>query len=183
MEQFKEKIEALVDKYYKDVEFRVMLTCPKTIGSNFVFKDKVPPELRSMVVYKIKCKGCDATYIGKTVRCLIRSKREHSKGTGSGENISSWFKHSITTGHNIDYDDSEFGQSGHSQESTTERDVTHPKRKTTIKRTEGLFFVHLDTGQEQSILDGSLSVMVASVKLFMLRLLLINILFIISCSF
>ena len=32
-----------------------------------------------------------------------------------------------------------------------------------------------NTGQEQSILDGSLSVMVASMKLFMLRLLLINV--------
>ena len=107
VDQFKEKLVTLVGKYYKDVDFRVMFTCPTTIGSLFVFKDKVPTELRSMVVYKIKCKGCDATYIGKTVRFLIRRKREHSKGTGSGENISSCFKHSKTTGHVIDYDDIE----------------------------------------------------------------------------
>ena len=55
--------------------------------------------------------------------------------------------------------------------------VTSHQRKTKIKRTEGLFFVYLDTGQEQSILetgksilDGILSVMVVSVKFFMLRL-------------
>ena len=103
VDQFKEKIEALVDKFYKDVEFRVMFTCPRTIGSHFVFKDKVPPELRSMVVYRIKCKTCSASYIGKTERCLIRRMDEHKKGRGSGECISSCFKHSKLTGHEMDY--------------------------------------------------------------------------------
>ena len=35
---------------------------------------------------------------------MVRRKLEHSKGVGSGDNISSCFKHSRMTGHEIDYE-------------------------------------------------------------------------------
>ena len=34
----------------------------------FKFKDTVPSYIRSLVIYKFKCSGCNATYIGKTKR-------------------------------------------------------------------------------------------------------------------
>ena len=138
MEQFKEKIEALVDKYYKDVEFRVMFTCPKTIGSLFVFKDKVPPDLRSSIVYKIKCKSCNASYIGKTERCLIRRKGEHSTGKGAGENISSCFKHSKQTGHEMDYENIEVLDKANTHKKVLLKEMLHiQKEKPTLNVQKG----------------------------------------------
>ena len=79
-----------------------MFTCPKTIGNMFSHKDKTPSLLRSLVVYKIKCKDCNDFYIGKTARCLIRRLNEHKKGKGDDENKSSLFKHSVDKNHEID---------------------------------------------------------------------------------
>ena len=34
----------------------------------FSFKDKIPTNLKSLVLYKYKCSDCNVTYIGKTTR-------------------------------------------------------------------------------------------------------------------
>ena len=38
------------------------------IGNLFKFKDSIHSHIRSLVVYKFSCSGCNATYIGKTKR-------------------------------------------------------------------------------------------------------------------
>ena len=43
----------------------------------FTFKDKIPVFLRSGIVYKFKCGGCNATYYGKTKRHLKIRTCEH----------------------------------------------------------------------------------------------------------
>lgn len=43
----------------------------------FRFKDKLPRSLLSGVVYKFPCSGCNATYIGKTIRHLKVRSCEH----------------------------------------------------------------------------------------------------------
>ena len=48
------------------MHFLPSLSNPFTIGSLSLFKDALPKDLRSGVVYKFSCGGCDATYIGCT---------------------------------------------------------------------------------------------------------------------
>ena len=43
----------------------------------FSVKDSVPQGLRSGVVYKFSCAGCNASYIGETSRHLCTRAREH----------------------------------------------------------------------------------------------------------
>ena len=47
------------------------------MSSFFKFKDRVNRALRSKVVYKFTCGGCDASYIGKTMRHLNVRASEH----------------------------------------------------------------------------------------------------------
>ena len=47
------------------------------VGSMFSVKDPVPLDLRSRVVYKFLCAGCNACYIGETSRHLSTRVREH----------------------------------------------------------------------------------------------------------
>ena len=43
----------------------------------FSVKDSVPQSLRSRVVYKFSCAGCNASYIGETTRHICARVREH----------------------------------------------------------------------------------------------------------
>ena len=43
----------------------------------FSVKDSVPQGLRSRVVYKFSCAGCNASYIGENARHLRTRAREH----------------------------------------------------------------------------------------------------------
>ena len=55
-----------LERFYPQLHFLPSLTNPFTVGSFFKFKDALPNDLRSGVVYKFSCGGCDATYIGCT---------------------------------------------------------------------------------------------------------------------
>jgi len=51
---------------------------PSTSISNcFPSKETVPKYLKSNVVYKVDCDGCDVSYIGKTTRQITRRFKEH----------------------------------------------------------------------------------------------------------
>ena len=47
------------------------------IGNLFGVKDPVPDGLRSRVVYKFVCAGCNACYVGETCRHFSTRVREH----------------------------------------------------------------------------------------------------------
>ena len=49
----------------------------KVISSLFRFKDVIPKELGSQLVYKFACSGCNATYYGKVERHLSVGSAEH----------------------------------------------------------------------------------------------------------
>ena len=72
----KRKLSNLINKNYTAVEVRFIFTT-FNIGNYFNFKDKIPQTLRSMIVYKYECGGCNATYIGKTSRNLFMRIHEH----------------------------------------------------------------------------------------------------------
>ena len=47
------------------------------IGSLFSVKDLIPKELKSCVVYRFRCAGCSACYVGETSRHICTRINEH----------------------------------------------------------------------------------------------------------
>ena len=47
------------------------------LGNNFYFKDQIPKDLTSSVVYKFQCGLCNESYYGKCVRNLNARIGEH----------------------------------------------------------------------------------------------------------
>ena len=71
------KLTKLLQEFYPQVHLRVIFR-PKNIMKNlFKFKDKVPKELQSSVVYKYVCSCCNASYIGKSKRQFQVRAFEH----------------------------------------------------------------------------------------------------------
>ena len=62
--------------YPKKADINIVLT-PFKIGSLFSSKDRLPNALRSFVVYKSSCAGCQSCYIGKTRVHLATGTKEH----------------------------------------------------------------------------------------------------------
>ena len=68
------------------------------IGSFFKFKDSIPLQLLSQVIYKFSCSTCNSAYIGKTPRHFVVRECEHlnlSPFTGNPVNRSSQVKSNV----------------------------------------------------------------------------------------
>ena len=70
------RLRQLLDTYCKDIDVCLIFTSFK-IGQYFSNKDRIPAELKSRVVYKFVCGGCEASYIGQTIRHLSTRTHEH----------------------------------------------------------------------------------------------------------
>ena len=75
----------------------------------FPFKDRIPANICSSVVYKFTCSSCQATYRGKTSRHFIVRCREtfgiNKKGISIKGASSSTRDHINETGHAAPFDD------------------------------------------------------------------------------
>ena len=77
-EKFKKELLSIISQFFPQLDFRIALTNRTTIGSFFRFKDRLPLELRSNVVYSYSCAQCaSGTYIGSTVRSAYMRIAEH----------------------------------------------------------------------------------------------------------
>ena len=59
------------------------------IENHFAYKDPIPNDLKSFLVYKFTCVSCSSTYIGETCRHFKTRIEEHIKK----DNKSNIFKH------------------------------------------------------------------------------------------
>ena len=67
----------MFSRFCKDnVKIKLIFT-PFKIGSMFSTKDFIPVSLKSQVVYKFSCAGCNASYIGETNRHLSTRVNEY----------------------------------------------------------------------------------------------------------
>ena len=73
------RLRKLVQRYCTNIEIKLAFSSFK-VGSMFSVKDPVPFDLRSRVVYKFLCAGCNACYIGETSRHLSTRVSEHLSG-------------------------------------------------------------------------------------------------------
>ena len=99
-EDFAHRIRHLVNSNFADMDFNVAFQTPRTIGNLFPFKDKIKLNVeKSMLVYRISCKQCDADYIGKTKRILFHRVKEHqAKGSAC------YIHASTNPGHEMNYE-------------------------------------------------------------------------------
>ena len=81
------------------VNLRIIFTPVFKLTTLTKLKCPIPVLSQSNVVYKIDCKECSNFYIGKTYRILSQRVKEH--GTSESSALT---KHSIETGHIIDFD-------------------------------------------------------------------------------
>ena len=58
-------------------------------------------------MYKINCKNCDKKYIGETGRDLRTRITEHKRNIRNEEANSLIYRHTDTTGHDFDFDNTE----------------------------------------------------------------------------
>ena len=63
--------------YFNSCKIQVVFNSGKRLGSFFGFKDKVPLNARSLVLYKFSCSSCNSAYLGKTKRHFLVRAFEH----------------------------------------------------------------------------------------------------------
>ena len=97
--EIKKKITKLVREFYPQVSLRVVYTTQNTIGSFFRYKDKLPDDLRSNIVYLYKCDCCNASYIGKSERHFCTRRAEHQGRSVRTGNLLSKPPHSAIREH------------------------------------------------------------------------------------
>ena len=85
----KKKLIKFLGNIYPHMEFRFIFQSVKRIENFFPFKDRIPSNLRSSVVYKFTCSSCKAAYYGKTSRHFIVHCREHLGINKKGKAIKS----------------------------------------------------------------------------------------------
>ena len=68
----------LLNKYFFHVEFKTVFTNKFTIGSFFQFKDILPLDIKSKIIYKYSCpQNCGGQYVGSTTRNFRTRMFEH----------------------------------------------------------------------------------------------------------
>ena len=78
-EEMKTELRNSLTKFYPHISFHFVMMNKRTIGSLFNYKDKLPKELLSSIVYKFSCAHCNsASYIGSSIRTLKVRVAEHA---------------------------------------------------------------------------------------------------------
>ena len=73
----KRQLQTSIRNLLPQCNIKVILKSTNHLSSLFRFKDVIPKELRSHLVYKFSCSSCNATYYGKTERHLNVRSGEH----------------------------------------------------------------------------------------------------------
>ena len=77
-EKLKDEVMLLVEKFFGQIDLKLIFTNKNTIGSYFRFKERLPMGLLSSVIYEYRCAQCaSGTYVGSTTRALHMRIAEH----------------------------------------------------------------------------------------------------------
>ena len=76
-----QKITEILQSTFKELcpslKIKIVLSSPNRLRSGFLFKDRLPREMDSMLLYKFTCGVCNCTYIGETKRHFQVRSSEH----------------------------------------------------------------------------------------------------------
>ena len=73
----KQKLQTSIQNSSLQCNIKVILKLTNHFSSLFRFKDVIPKDLRSHLVYKFQCSSCNATCYGKTARHLNVKSGKH----------------------------------------------------------------------------------------------------------
>ena len=66
--ELKKKLQHFSSKLIPQAKIQVIFSSNCSLRNFFIFKDKIPLNVRSHILYRYTCDGCNAIYIGKTRR-------------------------------------------------------------------------------------------------------------------
>ena len=72
-----QELDILISKFYIHLDVKIVLSNKFTIGSFFKFKDNLPKNMCSSLVYKFSCAHGTSEYVGFTTRDLRTRVSEH----------------------------------------------------------------------------------------------------------
>ena len=75
--QVKKKLRQIFREVAPDIHPRIVFKSPNRLRNSFSFKDKLPQNLDSMLLYKFTCDTCNCVYIGETKRHYQVRAYEH----------------------------------------------------------------------------------------------------------
>ena len=132
-------LKKLVGRFYPYVDLKIIFQNNNTIGKMFPFKDVIPNDLRSNIVYKFTCGMCDSTYIGETTRHFRTRVSEHmgiSPRTGNPSSIvTNVREHCETADHPINPSNFSILQTGQANDIMMLESIAIHSRKPTLNGT------------------------------------------------
>ena len=75
--ELKSKMQKFIHRYFPQCKIRVVFKCKDRLKTFLKFKDRVPTNVRSHLLYQYTCNSCNAIYIGKTRRHYLVHVFEH----------------------------------------------------------------------------------------------------------
>ena len=75
--QLRTRLEKLFSNKVPTCKPKIVFRSATRLKNYFKFKDVIPKELLSGIVYRFRCGGCNATYYGKTIRHFKVRACEH----------------------------------------------------------------------------------------------------------
>ena len=73
----KKRLQQIIMEQIPYCKVNIVFSSKNKLGSFFTFKDRVPKNLKSLVLYKYTCSNCNITYIGKSIRHFQVRFSEH----------------------------------------------------------------------------------------------------------
>ena len=73
----KKRLQQIIREELPFCKINIIFTSQKRLGNFFKFKDSVPRNLKSRLLYRYTCGNCNITYIGKTMRHFQVRYSEH----------------------------------------------------------------------------------------------------------
>ena len=111
--RIKKELQKILDIAYPQLDVKIDYRLQNKLRNFFRIKDKIPIKTRSKMIYKWKCCGCDATYVGRSIRSSWTRWHEHlGKSPRTGNYIvkpgySAILEHHEVTGHPLSITDFE----------------------------------------------------------------------------
>ena len=84
----------------------IVFSYPRSVGSSVINVYQNKKEVTAGV-YNIPCKDCDRSYYGQTGRSINQRILEHKRAVRYGHDNSAIFQHIASTGHQMNWDNSE----------------------------------------------------------------------------
>ena len=75
--EVKAKMSKFSRQFLNGAKIKVIWQSSRRLRNLFAFKDTLPMHLRSNILYKFTCSGCNSTYVGKTNRHYLVRTYEH----------------------------------------------------------------------------------------------------------